>query len=358
MPARRRLRISPRGYRRITLVSLILLSFIIVTGASVRLSGSGLGCSDWPTCEEDSLVAELDNVHAMVEFVNRVITGLVSLAVIAAVLGSMWRTPRRRDLTWWSWGLVAGVIAQILLGALVVQERLPPTLVMGHFLLSMVLVWNAMVLHHRAGLPDDEVVPRELPSITRHVRALSLLASVVLVTGTFVTGSGPHSGSESEQTRQALEAKGYDISLLTPEELEIERLPFDVPDVARVHGLSVMIFLAATVWFAVRLKRERAPRDVFDAAQALIVIIVAQAGIGYVQYFTGVPELLVGVHILGATLVWIAAVRLHMGVRLPLPESPRPDSPESGRSVEATDDSSSDGGGDPDDRPSDLVTSG
>lgn len=358
MPARRRLRISPRGYRRITLVSLILLSFIIVTGAAVRLSGSGLGCSDWPTCEQDSLVAELDDVHAMVEFVNRVITGFVSLAVIAAVLGSMWRTPRRRDLTWWSWGLVAGVIAQILLGALVVQERLPPTLVMGHFLLSMVLVWNAMVLHHRAGLPDDRIVPRELPKITRHVRVLSLLASAVLVTGTFVTGSGPHSGSESEQTKRALEAKGYDLSLLTPEELEIERLPFDVPDVARVHGLTVMAFLAATVLLAVRLRRERAPQDIFDATQMLIVVIVAQAGVGYVQYFTGVPELLVGVHILGATLVWIAAVRLHMAVRLPLPQSPvgaraqahLPGDPPLGDGPS--------GDNDPGDRPSDLVASG
>jgi cytochrome c oxidase assembly protein subunit 15 len=234
-----------------------------------------------------------------------------------------------------------------------VQERLPPPLVMGHFLLSMVLVWNAMVLHHRAGLPDDEVEVRDLPSITRHVRVLSLLASVVLVTGTFVTGSGPHSGSESEQTKQALEAKGYDISLLTPEELEIERLPFDVPDVARVHGFSVMVFLAATVLLAVRLRRERAPQDVFDATQTLIVVIVAQAGIGYVQYFTGVPELLVGVHILGATLVWIAALRLHLGVRLPLP-GVRHGSPAGHRAGIGPDRDP----GDPGERPSDLVTSG
>jgi len=321
VPAARRLRISPSAYRRITLTSLILLSFIIVTGAGVRLSGSGLGCSDWPTCEQDSLVAEIDNVHAMVEFVNRVITGFVSLAVIAAVLGSMWRTPRRRDLTLWSWGLVAGVVAQILLGALVVQERLPPPLVMGHFLLSMVLVWNAMVLHHRAGLPDEGVTARELPSISRHVRVLTLLASLVLVSGTFVTGSGPHSGSETPQTKAALEAKGYDVESMTPEELEVERLPFDVPDVTRVHGITVMTFLAATIWLAIRLRRERAPQDVFIRTEALIVLIVAQGGIGYVQYFTGVPALLVGVHILGATLVWIACLRLHLAVRQPLPGS-------------------------------------
>lgn len=330
--------LSPERYRRVTLVALVLLSLIIVTGAAVRLSGSGLGCSDWPRCEEDSLTAEVDNVHAMVEFVNRVITGFVSLAVIAAVLGSVRRNPRRSDLTWWSWGLVAGVIAQILLGALVVQERLPPPLVMGHFLLSMVLVWNALVLYHRAGLPDDAPWPdRKLPNLQRHVRVLSLLAAIVLVTGTFVTGSGPHSGSESEQTKDALEAKGYDIAEFTPEELEIERLPFDVPDVARAHGGSVMAFLAATALFAVRIRRERAPTDLVHRTEALLVVLVLQAGVGYVQYFTGVPALLVGVHIAGATAVWIVTVLLHLALRHPVttPAKPPADETDAALLVEA-----------------------
>ncbi|OWY59411.1 hypothetical protein B7486_74705, partial [cyanobacterium TDX16] len=101
-------RSSPTAYRRITLAALLALCGIVVTGAAVRLTGSGLGCSDWPTCEDDRLVAPLE-YHAMVEFVNRTITGFVSVAVILAVLGSLVRVPRRRDLTWWSLGLVAGV---------------------------------------------------------------------------------------------------------------------------------------------------------------------------------------------------------------------------------------------------------
>jgi hypothetical protein len=143
-------RLSPRAYQRITLLALIALVFIIVTGAAVRLTGSGLGCSDWPTCESNQIVAPLE-YHAMIEFINRTITGLVSVMVMLAVLGSLVRTPRRRDLTWLSLGLVAGVIGQIVLGGLTVLFELRPPFVIAHFLLSMVLVWNAVVLHHRAG---------------------------------------------------------------------------------------------------------------------------------------------------------------------------------------------------------------
>jgi cytochrome c oxidase assembly protein subunit 15 len=164
-------RLSPRAYQRITIVALVALVFIIVTGAAVRLTGSGLGCSDWPTCEENSLVAPLE-YHAMIEFVNRLITGLVSAAVIVAVLGSLIRQPRRRDLTWWALGLVAGVIGQIVLGGLTVLFELRPPFVIAHFVLSMVLVWNAVVLHQRgryasvASLPVVAPRVRTLPKIS------------------------------------------------------------------------------------------------------------------------------------------------------------------------------------------------
>ena len=146
--------ISQSQYQKITKVSLLLLAFIIITGAAVRLSGSGLGCSDWPTCENDQLVAEIDDVHAMVEFVNRVITGFVALAVMIAVLGSLFRVPKRKDLIYLSIGLVVGVVIQVIVGALVVREHLPPSLVITHFLVSMVLVWNAVELDHRARSDD------------------------------------------------------------------------------------------------------------------------------------------------------------------------------------------------------------
>ncbi|MGI9623899.1 MAG: COX15/CtaA family protein [Acidimicrobiales bacterium] len=308
--------LSPGRYRQVTGVALALLAVIIVTGAAVRLTGSGLGCSDWPTCEEDQLIAEVDDVHAMVEFVNRVITGLVSIAVVAAVLGAMWRVPQRRDLTLWAWGLVAGVIAQILLGALVVREHLPPQLVMGHFLLSMVLIWNGMVLYHRAGMADVDPPERSLPRVLWHCRVLTPLSVVVLVTGTFVTGSGPHSGSETAETRDALEAQGVDVSGLELDELEVERLPFEVSDVAQVHGVTVMVFLAAVVWFAVRVRN--GPTDIFRGAQSLVAVVVAQAAVGYVQYFAGVPALLVAVHVAGAIAVWMAVLSLHLRIKNPI----------------------------------------
>ena len=150
--------ITPRTYRALSMASLILLAFIIISGGLVRITGSGLGCPDWPTCDEDRIVAPLE-YHALVEFVNRMVTGLVSVVVIVAVLGSLARVPRRRDLIWLSLGLVAGVLGQIVLGGLTVLFELKPGFVMAHFLLSIVILTNAIVLHHRAG--EDDPRPAE-----------------------------------------------------------------------------------------------------------------------------------------------------------------------------------------------------
>ncbi len=311
-------RLTPAKYQRITYLSVLLLSLIIVTGAAVRLTGSGLGCSDWPTCEDDQLVAEIDDVHAMVEFVNRVITGVVSLAVIFAVLGSLFREPRRKDLTWWSLGLVVGVIVQILVGALVVREHLPPSLVIAHFLISMVLVWNAVELHHRAkfsvGLPPQPTwTPlRSLSSL------LVLLASGVLVTGTLVTGSGPHSGAETTQTKEALENFEEGALHLNSESFEVKRLPFDVPDVARIHAITMIVFLIVMTYTVFRISRIAKTKYVFSQAQNLLTVAVLQGAIGYTQYFTDVPALLVGFHIAGAVAVWIMTLRLYLAFRLPI----------------------------------------
>ncbi len=278
-------------------MALIALVFIVITGTSVRLTESGLGCSDWPTCEEDQLVADLE-LHAMIEFVNRVITGLVSIAVIAAVLASRRRQPQRRDLTWLSWGLVAGVLGQIVLGRFVVLSHLNPWVVLNHFLLSMVLVANAVVLHARAGY--DPVPARRRGRQYRWV--ITGLTSAAIVAGTFVTGAGPHTGS-------------YDGDA-------IERLPFDVPDIARVHGafvIALVISVIATMW---HLRKVAAPNSEQWRARVVLVSLIVQAGIGYTQYFTGVPVVLVGFHILGATLTWIAVVWFHLDLS-PLPEEVR-----------------------------------
>src|ERR1700736_2448133 len=140
-----RRQLSPSTYRRITLLAVWALGFIIVTGGAVRVTGSGLGCPDWPTCSGHQVVAKWQ-YHQMVEFGNRVVTGIVCVGVVLAVLGSRIRTPRRRDLTVLSWGLVLGVVAQIVLGGEAVKHQLAPQVVMAHFLVSMPLLADAAVL--------------------------------------------------------------------------------------------------------------------------------------------------------------------------------------------------------------------
>ena len=283
-------RLSPSAYRRITLVALLALAFIVVTGGAVRLTGSGLGCPDWPNCDEGRLVAPLE-YHAMVEFVNRTVTGLVSVAVIVAALGSLLRQPRRRDLVWLSLGLVGGVLAQIVLGGLTVLFELRPPFVMAHFLVSMVLVWNAVTLHWRAGQDEDEPAPVVDRDVHRMGRLLMALTGVVIFLGTVVTAAGPHGGDE-----------------------HVERLDVPLHRAAQLHGAAVvalLAMLAATLWL---LRRTGAPPDVRRRGLVLLAVVLAQATIGYVQYFTGVPVLLVGAHIAGATAVWAAVVRFNLGL--------------------------------------------
>lgn len=312
MFARLRQPLSPARYRQITMVALVLLILIVVTGAGVRLTGSGLGCTDWPNCTDERFVAERGDTHAMIEFVNRLITGLVSAAVALAVLGSLRRAPRRRDLTWLSWGLVAGVLAQIALGAVVVLTHLNPWLVQGHFLVSMLLVLDAAVLTHRAGLPDDEVSrPAATPALLRWGQALVGLAVVVILTGTLVTGSGPHSG-HNEAEAGASGAEQLEAAR------EVQRLPIAVHDAARIHGVTMIGFLAVTIWVLVQLRRHGAPDRVVRAGTGLLTVLVLQGAVGYTQYFTGVPPLLVGLHVLGASLVWVAVLNVWLQMRWPL----------------------------------------
>jgi heme a synthase len=283
-------RLSPHAYRRITLAALLALGFIIVTGAGVRLTGSGLGCTDWPNCTDDRFVAELE-YHQMIEFVNRAITGLVSVAVILAVLGSLVRVPRRRDLTWWSLGLVVGVIAQIILGGVVVLLHLTPVAVIGHFLLSVVLVWNATVLYERAGHPGTSGVALVGRKGVWLSRAAVAAALTVVVAGTVVTATGPHGGDE-----------------------RADRLSFEISEVVRVHAVAAWILLAlvaAAMWFAYR---DGATMRTRRRGRWLVGLIVAQGAIGYTQYFTGVPPWLVGVHILGSVAVWTTVLLFHLSL--------------------------------------------
>ena len=289
--------VSPRAYRRITVAALVAVAAIVVSGAAVRLTGSGMGCPTWPSCEDGSLVPRgATGEHGWIEFVNRTFTGAVSVAVVLAVLASRRRVPRRPDLTRWSWGLVAGVAAQALLGGLVVLLHVAPVAVAGHYLLSAVLVANGVILHHKASQPDGPTRPAAAPGLLRRSSVMVGLAGAVLVTGTLVTGSGPHGGDEAA-----------------------DRLPFAVTTVARLHSLTVWALLLTVLLVLRQAGRGDADPEVVGRGRLVVAAIAAQGALGYVQYAAGVPEVMVLAHVLGSVLVWMAVLRFHLALREPLP---------------------------------------
>ena len=314
------MRLSPRAYRRVTLVALVLLSAIIVSGGAVRVTGSGLGCPDWPTCDGGRLVDvrfDESSMHRTIENVNRLVTGLVSAAVILAVLGSLARTPRRRDLTWLSLGLVGGVLGQIVLGGITVLTHLHPAAVQSHFLLSLAIVVCAVTLHWRAGRPDGLrhlLVGTQVRNLSRVTLALLVPA---IVAGTVLTGTGPHAGSADAED-------------------PVQRFAYDPRHVAQVHGVLVELFTVALLLTLVLAWRRGAPRPVLRRGSLAVAAAVAQSALGYTQYFTGVPAFLVGLHILGATTVWITMLRWHLGLTetAPGPADPAPP-PEEGAPMAA-----------------------
>jgi cytochrome c oxidase assembly protein subunit 15 len=267
--------------------ALILLCVIVVSGAAVRLTGSGLGCSDWPRCNSEKFI-DVSTTHGAIEQINRLFTGLVTAIVIAAVLAARFRVPYRKDLVMLSWGLVAGVIGQIVLGGIVVLTDLHPLANQGHFILSMVLVANALVLHQRA--KSDRKLDRlsHLSGLQKLIRLTVVMGSVALLTGTVVTGSGPHAGDEK--------ARRFDLAITT---------------VARIHGISVLVAIALLLIVAWKMKQQRA-QQLFGPLEMVLVIAILQATVGYVQYFNDIPALLVGIHIFGATMFFLSLVNLWM----------------------------------------------
>jgi cytochrome c oxidase assembly protein subunit 15 len=280
-----RVEVTPTTYRRICVASLWALGAIIVTGAAVRLSGSGLGCTDWPGCTHNHLVTGW-HLHGLVEDINRFFTVSVSIAVVVAVGASLRRVPRRRDLTRWSWVLVGGVAAEIVIGAAVTLSKLSYSVVGIHFLVSMGLVGAAVILVDLASRADD-APPR--PRRPTWAKGLVGLATLVLLSGPVVTSSGPHAGSA-----------------------DVKRLPLNLTWAARIHSTTVWLLIAALIAVAWRYRYTGTAthRRIMD----LLVVAIMQGAIGYTQYFTGVPAALVELHVLGATLVWVMTLRFVLAI--------------------------------------------
>jgi len=278
--------VSQKTFRTVIGTALGSLSVIIFTGAMVRLTGSGLGCADWPRCNATKFV-DVSTGHTLIEQANRLFTGVVSVSVIAAVLLAHFRKPMRKDLVVLAWGLVLGVLVQIVIGGVVVLTGLNPYANMAHFLVSLLLVANAFVLFRRSGQEPDTYFRSGPPRLVTAIRLVVGSSAVALVTGTVVTASGPHAGDE-----------------------KASRLGFALTSVARVPSVSVLVTIALIIFLAVRAKQLQGDASTTDAIQALLFAAVFQGAIGYAQYFTGVPVALVAAHIVGATALWFAVCNL------------------------------------------------
>jgi cytochrome c oxidase assembly protein subunit 15 len=302
---RARLQVTPRQFERVAAAAVVALVLVIVSGAAVRLTGSGLGCSDWPGCTKTSVVAP-NQFHAWVEFGNRLINAAVTIASLGALVAALRRVPRRRDLTILSAGLVLGLVAEIVMGYLVVRYKLTPGLVTAHFLLGLAFLALAVVLHHRSRLPDGPTVKE--PVVGPAVRALSRVALAALVVvvclGTVVTSTGPHGGSPTAP-----------------------RFHFSLHDVARLHAGAAEVLLAITLVLLLSLVRTGAPGPVIRRAQVVLIALLAQAAVGYMQYLTSDPIGLVALHVAGASLLVVAFLRFHLGLWLQSASVSTEDSP-------------------------------
>jgi cytochrome c oxidase assembly protein subunit 15 len=297
LPVRFRALATPSAVSRIALVNVVANGLIVVTGGAVRLTGSGLGCPTWPECTDGSIVptAELAG-HGLIEFGNRLLT--FALVVVAfATFGAVF-TSVRRDLRRLARLSLLGIPAQALLGGVTVLTGLNPWTVAAHFLLSMVLVAVATVLWLRSREPGVGrlVVRRPFALLAT---GIAVTVAAVLVVGTVVTGSGPHSGDP---------AAG--------------RTVFDPGLMSQLHADVVFLLLGLTIALLVALAATDSPGRVRRAARDLLVVEVLQGVIGYVQYFTHLPALLVLLHMAGAVLITVYTARLLWSVRGPASELP------------------------------------
>ncbi len=288
-----RFRPSPTQLRRLALASIVANVGIVVTGGAVRLSGSGLGCPTWPRCTDESFVptGELD-LHSQIEFGNRMLTYVLGAVVLATLIGAYRARPVRRGVRRLALVLFLGIPLQAVIGGISVLTDLNPWVVMGHLLISMVLIGLATLLHRRIDESDGPARPLVGPRVRRMTLGLLGLTAVVLYLGTVVTGSGPHAG-----------------------DVDAPRTGLDTHLWSMVHADTVIVLVAATLALNLLLAHRGAPDAVRRAAAILLGVQLAQGLIGYVQYFTDLPEVLVGTHMLGAGLLVIATVRLVLSMR-------------------------------------------
>ncbi|GAA3447430.1 COX15/CtaA family protein [Planomonospora venezuelensis] len=279
------------------LIAVAVNAGITVTGAVVRVTGSGLGCPTWPRCTPDSFVPAahdgISPLNTAIEFGNRLLTFLVLVVALACLAAALRLPERRRDLVRLAWLQPVGVAVQALWGGVVVHSALNPVTVNVHFLFSIGMIAAACALYARAGegdAPAQRLVHRDIRTLGYVLVGAVLL---LILAGMVVTGTGPHSGDEMAS-----------------------RFDFDIETVARIHAdvAYLVVGLTFALLFALHVTDVRGGAR--RAALTLLAVELAQGVIGYVQYFLAVPAFLVGLHVLGSTLVWICTLRVAFAMRV------------------------------------------
>jgi cytochrome c oxidase assembly protein subunit 15 len=295
----RRWQPSARLVRLAALATVVMAVVIVVTGGAVRLTESGLGCPTWPRCTSESLTPTDEmGLNGVIEFGNRLLTYVLVAVVGFAIVAARARSPWRRDLTRLGWAQFWVIMSNAVIGGITVLTGLNPYLVAAHFLASSALLTVAVVMWRRAG--ESEGPAR--PLVGTAVRQLSGLTTVVtgllIVVGTVVTGAGPHAGDAAK----------------------VDRIPLGWERVTQLHVDLVFLVLGLTVALVFTLRAVDAPAVVRRRVRDLLLVLLAQGLVGFVQYFTHLPELIVGTHMLGSCLVWIAVLRVPLAMR----ERPQP----------------------------------
>ncbi|MEV6769167.1 heme A synthase [Nocardia sp. NPDC051030] len=302
---------SLRVQRLIAFVVVLTQAGISVTGAIVRVTSSGLGCPTWPQCFPGSFtpvtVAEVPVLHQIVEFSNRMLTFVVTLAAAAIVI-AVTRAHRRREVQIYAWLMPGGTVLQAVIGGITVRTGLLWWTVSVHLLASMLMVWVAAVMYAKVSEPDDGIPTVQAPKPLRLLTIFSAVAlSATLVAGTLVTGAGPHAGDKSV-------------------EKPVERLQVEITTLVHLHGELLVAYLALLIGLACGLAAVGMTRAIRLRLIVLIALVCSQALVGLVQYFTDVPGALVAIHVGGAAACVAATAALWAALRTrePIPALTKP----------------------------------
>ncbi|MBB6119744.1 cytochrome c oxidase assembly protein subunit 15 [Nocardiopsis algeriensis] len=282
---------TPGSLRAWAAANIAVNAGIAVTGAVVRVTSSGLGCSEWPRCTPESFVP-IDTGHsafnAAIEFGNRTLTFIVLAVAVIVVVAVLRSRPRRRDLLRMALIVPIGVVGQAVVGGITVWSGLHPASVAAHFLLSMVMTFVTVALYVRCQEPEGKPRVTVAPMLHTVAVGLVVVGFLLLVAGTVVTGTGPHGGDAA--------APRWDFAMVT---------------VTRLHSALAWLTLAGSIGALVLALRTGAGRATRLSSVLLVAAVALQGLLGYVQYALALPEALAVLHVLGSALVWIAISRLY-----------------------------------------------